>query len=61
VELASFAYDVQSTPVQVFPIKQKKKKEDRFQVSRVRLQIKSNHGNEDYTCLYRFKAFGEPL
>ena len=56
-ELASFVYNIQSTPVQVFPIKLKQK----LEVSRVRLEVESNYGNEDYTCLYRFKAYGEPL
>ena len=56
VELGAFSYDIDSPPTQVFPIEQA----PNFAVSRVRLEVRSNHGNEDYTCLYRFKAHGEP-
>ena len=55
-ELATFTYNIQSTPVQVFPMKATSGK-----VSKVRLQIESNWGSEDYTCLYRFKAYGQQL
>jgi SUN domain-containing protein 1/2 len=56
-ELASFAYNIESTPVQVFPVETKPKHE----VSQIRLEVESNYGSEDYTCLYRFKAYGDPL
>lgn len=55
-ELASFVYSIQGPPVQVFPVT----KGEGAVVSRVRLQVNSNHGSESYTCLYRFRAYGDP-
>jgi SUN domain-containing protein 1/2 len=30
-------------------------------VAAIRLEIESNWGNEDYTCLYRFRVHGDPI
>merc|ERR1712216_1116253 len=34
--------------------------EQREYVRYVTLEVLSNHGNADYTCLYRFRVHGEP-
>jgi len=49
--LAEGAYDIDGpSPVQVFPVAA------RGTVAFVRLEVLSNHGNPDYTCLYRLRV-----
>jgi len=59
-KLASFSYDIESTPVQTFPVLQGGESADDLVVSQLRLQVNSNHGSESYTCLYRLKIYGDP-
>ena len=42
-----------SSPIQVFDL-------DRQEVDVLRLQLLSNHGHEDFTCIYRLRVHGEP-
>ncbi|XP_065558324.1 klaroid protein-like isoform X2 [Artemia franciscana] len=58
IELGTFAYDANGKPLQTFYIKDHLAN-DAFQF--VELRITSNHGNLDYTCLYRFRVHGVPV
>ena len=42
-----------SSPIQVFDV-------DCQEVDVLRLQLLSNHGHEDFTCIYRLRVHGEP-
>mmetsp|Transcript_44818 Transcript_44818/g.105098 ORF Transcript_44818/g.105098 Transcript_44818/m.105098 type:complete len:528 (-) Transcript_44818:63-1646(-) len=42
--------------IQYFPVKQ----QDQSPINRVRLEILSNHGKEEYTCLYHMRLYGTP-
>mmetsp|Transcript_18602 Transcript_18602/g.37811 ORF Transcript_18602/g.37811 Transcript_18602/m.37811 type:complete len:249 (+) Transcript_18602:3-749(+) len=42
--------------IQYFPVKQ----QDQEAVNRVRLEILSNHGKAEYTCLYHMRMYGAP-
>lgn len=52
--LGHYTYDVNGVPLQMFP-KQNPQK-DFYEYIEVR--ILNNHGNPDYTCLYRFRVHG---
>lgn len=52
--LGHYTYDINGSPLQTFP-KQNPQK-DLYQYIEVR--ILNNHGNPDYTCLYRFRVHG---
>ena len=55
VPLGDFVYDgVRGDPIQFFPV------ETNQSFSHVELVIRSNHGNLNYTCLYRFRVHGVP-
>ena len=63
VELGVFEYQVgpSSKHLQVFAVPEEILSTDAAQaanVCMVRLDILSNHGNKDYTCLYRFRVHG---
>ena len=53
VLLGTFAYDVEGPPSQTFQVRAK----DPTDV--VRLEVRSNHGSPDYTCVYRLRVFGD--
>jgi SUN domain-containing protein 1/2 len=54
--LYSGTYDIEAeNPIQTFAIRNKEKRVVNF----VRLEVTTNHGNEDYTCLYRFRVHAE--
>ncbi|GFN98307.1 sun domain-containing protein 2 [Plakobranchus ocellatus] len=69
--LGKFIYDINQEPIQVFEIK------DPFCTSEtldpdkcgpnsrpyniVTLKVLSNHGNPDYTCIYRLRVHGRPF
>jgi len=56
VEFGSFRYDaVNGEPLQFFPV-QTDLGQRQFQL--VELEISSNHGHPEYTCLYRFRVHG---
>ncbi|KAM4656237.1 SUN domain-containing protein 1 isoform 1-T5 [Amazona ochrocephala] len=52
--LGAYEYDQEGEPLQVFPVMENS--ENAFQI--VELKVVSNWGNEDYTCLYRFRVHG---
>eukprot|EP00057_Strongylocentrotus_purpuratus_P010450 XP_011664924.1 PREDICTED: uncharacterized protein LOC586381 [Strongylocentrotus purpuratus] len=52
--LGSYVYDVDSSPLQFFPVQN----QDSGPIQFVELKIGSNHGNMEYTCLYRFRVHG---
>uniref|UniRef100_A0A8B9IV32 Sad1 and UNC84 domain containing 1 n=1 Tax=Amazona collaria TaxID=241587 RepID=A0A8B9IV32_9PSIT len=54
--LGAYEYDQEGEPLQMFPRREKKNGENAFQM--VELKVVSNWGNEDYTCLYRFRVHG---
>lgn len=54
--LGSFEYDNRGPAVQTFPVKEHS--ESAYRV--VRLQVFTNHGNPDYTCIYRIRVHGVP-
>ena len=56
VELGQFTYDADGEPLQFFNVV--RPSEGTF--SYVELRILNNHGNSDYTCLYRFRVHGSP-
>ena len=57
VKLGSYAYDaVEGDSLQFFPV-DKSVPQQAFQM--VELEVKSNHGHPEYTCLYRFRVHGK--
>ncbi|XP_010783482.1 SUN domain-containing protein 1-like, partial [Notothenia coriiceps] len=54
--LGSFRYDQDGEALQTFPVTEQNG--SWFQV--VELQVLSNWGNPEYTCLYRFRVHGSP-
>lgn len=55
--LGQFVYDQDGESLQMFHVL--KRPERAFQI--VELQISSNWGHPEYTCLYRFRVHGEPI
>ncbi|CAG5123377.1 unnamed protein product [Candidula unifasciata] len=56
ISLGNYTYKDNGTPIQFFPVQNTSK--NIFQL--VELRILSNHGNKDYTCIYRFRVHGTP-
>ncbi|XP_061158537.1 SUN domain-containing protein 1 isoform X2 [Syngnathus typhle] len=54
--LGHYTYQEDGESLQIFPVKEPTEKT--FQVMEV--QVMSNWGHPDYTCLYRFRVHGEP-
>ncbi|KAK1292130.1 hypothetical protein QJS10_CPB17g01625 [Acorus calamus] len=54
LSLLEFTYDLERTNAQTFNIDAS----NSGVVNMVRLDIASNHGNPDYTCIYRFRVHG---
>ncbi|NXD61736.1 SUN1 protein, partial [Eolophus roseicapillus] len=52
--LGAYVYDQEGEPLQMFPVMENS--QNAFQI--VELRVLSNWGNEDYTCLYRFRVHG---
>ncbi|XP_064635667.1 SUN domain-containing protein 1-like [Lineus longissimus] len=53
-ELGNFTYNDDGPPIQFFSIEPRNIKPTPI----IELKIHSNHGNKDYTCLYRFRVHG---
>jgi len=56
VVLATGTYQIDSTPLQIFFVSESI---ETVPVSGVQLQVLSNHGNEHFTCIYRFSVHGD--
>jgi len=56
--LASYTYNLDGKVQQSFSVTNTVAFKTPFKV--VRLNIDSNHGNPDYTCIYRFRVHGRP-
>ncbi|XP_061329259.1 SUN domain-containing protein 1 isoform X6 [Pezoporus flaviventris] len=52
--LGHYEYDQEGEPLQMFPVMENG--QNAFQI--VELRVLSNWGNEEYTCLYRFRVHG---
>ncbi|XP_033920984.1 SUN domain-containing protein 1 isoform X2 [Melopsittacus undulatus] len=52
--LGAYEYDQEGEPLQMFPVMENG--QNAFQI--VELRVLSNWGNEEYTCLYRFRVHG---
>ncbi|XP_058838632.1 klaroid protein-like [Topomyia yanbarensis] len=60
--LGNYVYEDNGAALQYFPVDNPNRRELRGRAFRiVELRIESNHGNENYTCLYRFRVHGERL
>ena len=55
VSYSRYVYDADGDPLQTFDVENKENTEE-FEM--VQLDILSNHGNMEYTCLYRFRVHG---
>lgn len=53
--LGEYWYDIDGEPLQYFHVQEPSEK----QFSYIELQIHSNHGNLEHTCLYRFRVHGK--
>lgn len=53
VLLGKFQYDIEGPTIQIFPVEERQQS---FQY--VEFRVHSNHGNEDYTCVYRLRVHG---
>ncbi|KAG6450337.1 hypothetical protein O3G_MSEX006519 [Manduca sexta] len=61
-----YMYDANGTSIQYFPVKYPKTTniggvEYPVAYNIIELRVESNHGNPNYTCLYRFRVHGNPL
>lgn len=54
--LGNFTYNANSTPLQTFAVENPREVEP-YDI--IELKIHSNQGNEQYTCLYRFRVHGD--
>ncbi|RUS73420.1 hypothetical protein EGW08_018826 [Elysia chlorotica] len=71
VFLGKFTYDVEQDPIQVFDIKDPYCSASAHENGKcgpntrpfnvVTLKVLSNHGNPEYTCIYRFRVHGRPF
>ncbi|KAH3862071.1 SUN domain-containing protein 1-like isoform X1 [Dreissena polymorpha] len=57
LSLGNFTYSDNGKPIQFFPVQLK---EEISPFVLYELRILGNHGNEEYTCLYRFRIHGKP-
>ena len=57
-ELGQYSYDQNGEPLQFFEKIPSNSPETEKTFPYVELRILNNHGNEDYTCLYRFRVHG---
>ncbi|XP_046434376.1 SUN domain-containing protein 1-like [Neodiprion fabricii] len=55
--LDSFTYDINGQPSQTFVLKDKKVK--MYSIETILLEIQSNWGHPDFTCIYRFRVHGK--
>lgn len=55
--LGQFAYDINGREVQTFPVQS----DTEIAVSLVKMEVLSNHGHPDYTCIYRLRVHGSPV
>ena len=53
--LGNYEYLDNDVPLQVFDVQESNPKS----YNHIELIIKSNHGNQEYTCLYRFRVHGQ--
>lgn len=53
-----YEYLDNTTALQYFPVQNRENMAVAYQI--VELRVESNHGNEDYSCLYRFRIHGTP-
>ena len=57
VKLGEYEYDaVNGEPLQMFEVDMTEEKTKNFRL--IEVEIKSNHGHPEYTCLYRFRVHG---
>ncbi|CAJ1081343.1 SUN domain-containing protein 1-like isoform X9 [Xyrichtys novacula] len=54
--LGTFTYDEEGESLQTYPVSEEN--EEAFQI--IEVQVLSNWGHQDYTCLYRFRVHGTP-
>ncbi|XP_034049396.1 SUN domain-containing protein 1-like [Thalassophryne amazonica] len=54
--LGSYTYDVEGEAVQTYPTSEENSRA--YQI--IKVQVLSNWGSEDYTCMYRFRVHGTP-
>ncbi|KAL6075614.1 Secreted beta-glucosidase sun1 [Balamuthia mandrillaris] len=59
VKLGEYTYDINGRQVQTFSVDNKDKIPARG-FKAIRLEVLSNYGNKDYTCVYRFRVHGTP-
>ena len=57
VNLGRFTYDDMGEPIQFFEVSVEHQTDRIFKF--IDLNILSNHGNINYTCLYRFRVHGD--
>ncbi|XP_043479171.1 SUN domain-containing protein 1-like isoform X1 [Leptopilina heterotoma] len=57
VYIDSFTYNIHGSPSQTFAVKNSEISQSPFK--RIQLEIHSNWGNPEYTCVYRFKVHGQ--
>jgi SUN domain-containing protein 1/2 len=56
-KLGEYDYDaINGEPLQIFDIEMTEEKSKNFKL--IEVEIKSNHGHPEYTCLYRFRVHG---
>ena len=55
ISSSRYVYDADGDPLQTFDVENKENTEE-FEM--VQLDILSNYGNMEYTCLYRFRVHG---
>lgn len=55
VKLGEYEYQEDGIPLQFFPVQQQLDQP----FSYIELDVKSNHGNLNYTCIYRFRVHGD--
>ncbi|KAI3365536.1 hypothetical protein L3Q82_010608 [Scortum barcoo] len=59
IKLGTLVYEQEGTPYQTFELPVSTTNADKGVFRYVKLEIESNWGNTDYTCLYSFRVHGE--
>ena len=57
MELGEFEYDAHAAPLQTFPLGDALGAAG-AKLAYVTLEVRSNNGHADYTCVYRFRVHG---
>lgn len=60
-DLGTFEYNLEERPVQTFTLDPDNTLQELSYIDHIRMEVLSNHGHADFTCVYRFRVHGNEL